>query len=737
MKIKKSNMNVGAAILFFIFSLLFFILTYRFLTIQTSGEIKGEVLAAKAEQKYTKESKIEGKRGTIFDRNGEVIAEDTDSYKLVAILNPEVTTDPKKPKHVVDPKLTAQKLSKYIQMKESEILSIIENGIKENLFQVEFQSAGSNITHQTKNEIEKLELPGITFIRESKRFYPNGIFASHLIGFVDHEENPENGSSSVGKLGIEQLFDQYLAETDGKVVYESDFWGYLLPGKDEKVYPPKNGNNLYLTIDKKIQTFLEDAVSKVDEAYKPKKIMALVADAKTGEILAMTQRPTFHPSTREGIEQSWHNEVVETSFEPGSTMKVFTLAAAIEEGVFNPNATFQSGKYTVLGQSIHDHNYSGWGEITYLEGIKKSSNVAVAYLLELMGADTFRKYLDSFKFGQKTNIGLQNEATGEIKYTWPIEKVTTSFGQGTTVTPLQLVQAMTAITNQGKMIKPHVVDRIEDNDGNVVKKFKSEIIGQPVSAATAKKVLDVLEETVKDGTGMNFQINGYSVAGKTGTAQIPDPNPGKAYLTGHDNYIFSFLGTAPKEDPKLIVYVAVQQPDLDEEKYEGGSVPVSLIFNPVMENSLKYLNIEPQKIETIKSLPIPDLQGKMVDVAQQELEKIGLTPIVIGNGNKVTETYPMKGEVILEGEKVLIKTNGELTAPDMSGWSLRDVMKFVAVSDLNLTVEGSGFVKAQSISPNKAVKKGDALTVKLDTPQSIVKKKKEKKNQKEKKNDSP
>jgi len=728
MNIKKPNMNVGAAILFSIFSLLFFILAFRFLLIQSSGEVQGEVLAVKAEQKYTKENTLEGKRGSIFDRNGEVIAEDTVAYKLVAILNPDVTTDPKKPKHVVDPKETARKLAPYLEMEESEILAILENGIKDRKYQVEFQTAGSNISHQTKNEIDEIKLPGITFIRDTKRFYPNGVFASHLIGFVDPLEDKENGIISKGKLGIEQLYDKYLVEKDGKVIYKSDFWGYLLPGKDENVVPPENGNNLYLTIDKKIQTFLEDAVSKVDESYNPEKIMAVVANAKTGEILAMTQRPTFHPGTREGIDQTWHNELVESTIEPGSTMKIFTLASAIEEGVFNPNATFKSGSYSVLGQRIYDHNIQGWGEITFLEGIQKSSNVGVAYLLELMGADTFRKYLDSFKFGQPTGIGLQNEASGEIKYTWPIEKVTTTYGQGTTVTPLQLIQAMTAITNHGKMVKPYIVDRIEDASGNIVKEFETEVIGQPVSAETAKEVLDILESAVTDGTGKNFQINGYSVSGKTGTAQIPDPVTGK-YLTGYDNYVFSFLGTAPKEDPKLIVYVAVQKPDLDEEKYEGGSVPVSLIFNSVMENSLKYLNIQPEKIEVAKSVPIPDFTGVSPVAAKKELEQLGFTPIVIGKGEEVLKTYPSNGETILQGEKVIIKTDGNLIAPDMKGWSLRDVMKFVLAANLTIKVEGKGFVQSQSITAGVTVKKGDPLTVKLVTPEESMTKEKKSDNE--------
>jgi penicillin-binding protein 2B len=715
---KQPNMNVGAAILFVIFGLLFFVLVVRYFSIQITGEVAGQQLAAKAQQKYSREGVLPSTRGIIFDRNGEVVAEDTTSYTLIAILDKKMTTDPKKPKHVVNPEKTAQELSKIIKMDESEIYEILTKGIKKGRFQVEFGKAGKDISHETKNKIEDLKLPGITFIRDSKRFYPNGIFASHVVGYVDRNQET---NKEVGKMGVEKSLNKELTGENGKITYESDLWGYILPNGKEKVTPAKNGNDVYLTIDKKIQTFLEDAMEKVAKDYKPKKIIGIVADAKTGEILAMGQRPSFHPKTREGITKGWHNEAIETSFEPGSTMKIFTLAAAVEEKVFNPDEYYESGSYRVTekDKAIHDHNGSGWGSITYLEGVQRSSNVAFAKIAnEKLGFDKLREYLTKFGFDKPTGIDLPNEATGKIQYHYPIEKITTAYGQGTAITPIQQIQAATAIANNGKMMKPQIVKKIVNHDtGETIKEMEPEVVSTPISADTAEKVRDYLETVVTSpkGTGTRYQIEGYSVAGKTGTANIPGPD-GK-YLRGANNYIFSFLGMAPKENPRLIVYVAVQQPQLEGADTGIGAIPVSAVFNPVMQNSLHYLNIKPSTVDKANVYELPNLVGKQVEKTVKSLKDKDIEVVVLGKGEKVIGQQPEPGTAILEGEKVVIQTNGELTAPDMSGWSLRDVMKVANLTGMKLHSKGKGYVVQQNVKPESQIRKGDYLIVELKTPE--------------------
>ncbi|MEH6995425.1 penicillin-binding protein [Neobacillus drentensis] len=717
---KQPYMNFGAAGLFVLFGLLFFILLLRYFSIQFTGEVGSQPLAAKAQQKYSRTGNLEAVRGVIYDKNGEVVSEDTTSYTLIAILDKKMTTNSKKPNHVTDPEKTARELAKFIEMEESEIYSILTK----DQFQVEFGKAGRDISHQTKKEIEALKLPGITFKRDSKRFYPNGIFASHLVGYADRIDEKDGTYNYVGKMGIEQTLNKELTGKDGKINYESDLWGYLLPNGEQKVTPAENGNDVYLTIDKKIQTFLEDAMNKVVEEYNPKKIIAIVADPKTGEILAMGQRPSFHPKTKEGIDNSWHNEAIESSFEPGSTMKIFTLAAAIEENKFNPNELFQSGSYRVTSKDkpIHDHNRSGWGTISYLEGVQRSSNVAFAKLAnEKLGFEKFREYLTKFGLDRPTGIDLPNETSGKIQFTWPIEKATTAYGQGTAITPIQQIQAATAIANKGKMMKPHVVDKIVNHDtGKVIRDTTPEVVDTPISAETAKEVLDILETVVTNeetGTGNRYQIDGYSVAGKTGTASIPDPKGG--YLGGQEDYIFSFLGMAPADNPKLIVYVAVQQPEI--EHYSMGSIPVSMVFNPVMKNSLQYLNIQPSQQEKATTTKLGEFEGQTVTETLKKLEKQKLEVVVLGKGTKVSGQLPAAGTNVLEGEKIILQTDGELNVPDFTGWSLRDVMKVAKISGVKLNSTGSGYVVKQSLKEGAFLRKEDFLIVDLKTPEEILK----------------
>ncbi|MFC5557968.1 penicillin-binding protein [Ureibacillus thermophilus] len=705
--------------MFIFYGGLFFALFLRILYIQATGQVEGEELKARAAALYQKEAVLTAERGKILDRNGNIIAEDTLSYRLIAVVNPAATTNKEKPQHVVDPEETAKVLAKYIAMDESEIYKILTKRRPDGryYYQVEFGAAGRGISHEVKTKIENEKLPGIKFVSDTKRYYPNGVFASHLIGFTQKEKKGDGTFISVGKMGLELTYNKQLTGQNGKIEYESDAYHYLIPNREKMVQPAKNGNNIYLTIDKTIQNFLEDAMTKVHKEYNPEAMVGIVADAKTGEILAMSQRPTFNPETREGLENNWLNYVIQEVIEPGSTMKTFTLAAAIESGHWNPNATYQSGAYKVLDRTIRDHNTYGWGRITYLEGFQRSSNTAMANLLEIMGNDTFMKYLNAFGFGQKTGIDLPGEVTGTILTRYPINYVTTSFGQGSTVTPIQLVQAMTAITNDGVMMQPYVIDKIVDSTtGKVIEEHKPKEKGKPISASTAKQVREILASTVTSevGTARNYKIDGYEVAGKTGTAQIPNPN-GKGYLYGKNNYLYSFLGMAPADNPRLIVYVAVKRPKLKDT--EVGSEPVAKVFNPVMENSLKYLNIDPEDVKPVETVKIRNYIGKNAVNIQHELESQGLKPIVIGEGGEITDQYPKEGIALLKNNLVFLKTDGVVTLPSFENWSLRNLLIYKAMSGINIEIVGEGYVESQSVTENTVISDSSPVVVKLKTPE--------------------
>ena len=716
MKKKRFRFQWGAFLLLIFYGGLFFLLFSRMFMLQATGEVEGQELAAKAAAKYSKESAITASRGKIYDTNGQVIAEDTLSYRLIAVVNEKATTDAKNPRHVVNAEKTAKILAEYIPMDEDKIYKQLTrvNGEGEKPYQVEFGSAGRGISHDTMSKIKAEKLPGVLFVNDLKRYYPNGIFASHLIGFALKEENKDGTFTTKGKMGLELTYNKELTGKDGKVEYETDAFSYLLPNSEKMVTPAKDGDDIYLTLDKTIQSFLEESMTAVEEEYNPESMTAIVADPKTGKILAMSQRPTFNPDTRDGDNMKWLNEAIEETIEPGSTMKTFTLASAIDTGVWYPNQSYPSGQYRVHDRVINDYNKVGWGYITYLQGFQRSSNTAMAHLLKLIGEDVFFDYLDRFGFGKKTGIDLPNEATGTLLSNYPVERVTTTFGQGSTVTPIQLIQALTAIANDGKMMQPYVIDRIVDPlTGKTIKKHEPVVKGQPVSADTAKQVKEILASTLTadKGTATDFVLDDYVVAGKTGTAQIPLGNG--RYSWGSNEFLYSFLGMAPVDNPQLIMYVSVKRPKL---KGDAGSIPVSKVFNPVMLNSLKYLNVNPEDVKHVDDTSIQDYTGQSAEAIQVELANDGLQPVIVGSGGKIIDQYPKGPQKLVKGNFVFLKTEGDVTLPDFTNWSLRNVLAFKSMANLEIEVVGEGFVASQSVTAGTVISDNSPIVVKLKTP---------------------
>ncbi|MBK3494493.1 penicillin-binding protein [Viridibacillus sp. YIM B01967] len=703
---------------------LFFAMFLRIFIIQASGQVEGQVLAAKAAAKYEKSKVITANRGNILDRQGQTIAKDTINYRLVAVISPDASEGTKNLMHVEDKEKTAKILAKYISMSEEDILKKLntkEKNAQGNLLrQVEFGAAGRNINHGTMEKLSNEKLPGINFVENTKRFYPNGIFASNLIGLAQRETQEDGDSKTVGKMGLESIYNKELSGTNGSVNYKSDVWGYLLPNSNKMVKPAQNGNDVYLTIDKTIQNFLEDSMSKVYKKYNPDSMVAVVANPKTGEILAVSQRPTYNPQDGSGLENSWLNQLTELTIEPGSTMKTFTLATAVEEGKWHPNAFFQSGQYTVLDRTIRDSNQVGWGPISYLEGIQRSSNVGMAHLLKLVGDDTFVSYMKKFGFGEKTGIDLPNEATGQILDKWPINRVTTTYGQGSTVTPIQLIQALTAVANDGKMMQPYVIDKIVNpNTKKIVKENKPIIKGKPISAKTAKEVREILATTItgEKGTGQSFASKEYEVSGKTGTAQIPNASGG--YYWGKNQFLYSFLGMAPVDDPQLVIYIAVEKPKLSVT--QAGSEPTAAVFNTVMESSLKYLNIKPEKNKKIKSKTMDNYKGQLVEDVAEDFATKNVQMVIIGNGDKITAQYPAEKSKVLSGGTVFLKTDGESKIPDFTGWSLRDVLTYQTISGANIEMKGEGYVQKQSIKAGTTLNANKKIGLKLKKPEDYYK----------------
>ena len=579
------NRHQASRILVGLAGVLFLIFSVQFFKIMVLGNTHGVDLRAEINDKIHQKRTLAAKRGTIYDASGSPIAVDATNYSLYAVLTSEWSKNADTPDYVTDVNKTAEALSKHISLPKEEIAKLLS---QKDVSQVEFGTAGKNLSVQVKEKIEAEKLPGIKFSESPARYYPNGIFASHLIGYTDTvEETVDNKTLTtlVGKTGLEGLYNDQLTGTAGEVEYSVDGNGYVITDTEKVTKQPKDGMNLTLTIDKRLQTYLESLVSQADKNYQPVQMTAMLVDPKTGNIIAATQRPTYNSTTKEGINVQWNNLLMEQAFEPGSTMKVLALAAAINEGVFDPNEKYKSGSVKIYTDLVRDYNKVGWGTITYLEGLAHSSNVAFVHIIQKIGVEKWKQYLEAFGFGKSTNSGFVNEVSGSNPFNSYLQQLSTGFGQGITVTPYQMMQAFTAIANGGQMQKLRLVDHLTDPDTGKETPNPTTALGKVISPETAKKTLQFLYEAtrMKNGIAYDFNIDGEKVAAKTGTAEFINPETGKYYSNGN-NYVFSVVGFAPYDDPKYILYITVKQPRVAV----TGNQIIKEIFNPLMKRSLEY-----------------------------------------------------------------------------------------------------------------------------------------------------
>lgn len=713
MKKKNLNINKGASALHIIFALLFFLMIGRFLYIQVGGQVAGVNIQEFTSSWFQSSDVLEGKRGTIYDSRGTQLATQTISYKLAAVLS-ESTGN-----YVKDTKLTAEKLAPLIGMPEADILGILEAGKDANRFQVEFGASGRSLSYSQMREIEGLELPGLIFTTSTSRTYPLGVFASYVLG---HTTVDDDGNIS-GAMGLESSLNGVLEGRNGNIVFGVDGQGNQIPSEIKEIKEPENGNDVHLTIDATIQGFVEAALRDAEEKYNPEEMTVIAMEAKTGRILAMGTSPSFNPNLRDMT--SFTNIAVESTFSPGSTMKIFTWAAAINAGVYNGDALFQSGSFyaTKGGVPIRDHNRVGWGSISFDEGFYRSSNVGTAVLgMQLLGPEKAMEYYEAFGLFSQTGIDLPGEAQGTTVFDVPRDQATTMFGEGSTTTAIALVQAMSAIANDGDMMKPYVVEKIVDaTTGEVLQKTEPTVVGTPIRKETAEQMRDLLSGVVTEpmGTGRAYEIEGFDVIGKTGTAQILN-EAGTGFLTGHGNHLISFLGMAPKNDPEIILYVSVKKPNLSGDQAENQ--PSSEIFKYVMENSLQYLditrNITTQSTEELadeNSTKVSDYTNMSTESAVEEIESKGLTPIVIGDGENIVSQLPRKESSVIKGRRVFLLTDGSRTMLNIEGWSTNDVMALAELLEINIEIKGSGFVVSQSIKEGETVTVGSTLSVTFES----------------------
>nr|WP_214762087.1 penicillin-binding protein [Exiguobacterium sp. s146] len=674
---------------------------------------KGEnMLAFAEEERWKAVSTLKAERGEIYDRFGQPIAINIPSYRIVAVLKlggERVEGKTLMPDAFAE---AAKQLATVIPMTEADILKRLEQN--KDRGQIEFGVPGRDLTVEQKEEIEAFEIPGVTFVEEPKRYYPNKVFASSVVGYA--QKIDQNGRIElVGELGIEKSLNDVLSESYGLYRFEKDLAGRQIVSSDEQLkIDPEDGADVQLTLDHRIQQLLDTKMEELYQEYKPKNATAIIMDPKTGEIIALSDRPSFDPNTREI--SSYSNFSVSSRFEPGSTMKIFTLAAAINEGVYNPNELYKSGSYKYGKTVFNDYNITGWGTIPMVEGVWHSSNVAFSILAnERLGLSRYEDYFNAFKFDQRTGVDLPGEVNSQFDFESPLNVLITAWGQSTAVTPMQILQATSAIATDGTMKQPHVIKKVVNREtGETIRTTNPKVVGQPITAEAAKQTREALDGVVNSdvGTGQLYALDNYRVIGKTGTAQIAEN--GK-YLSGQ--YIHSFVGMAPEDDPELVMYIAVDRPNSDSST--TGPRIMAPLFKDVMDVALRYRSVEPDKqaksidASTKTTTSFVD-QGR--DDAVKEAKAAAFTPVALGNGETVTAQSPVEGQPYVVGERLLLKTADSFAMPTLKGWSLRDVKRLATLYQLNLEIDGTGFVTSQSIGKGKPVKTGATLTVRLASP---------------------
>lgn len=678
----------------------------RLTQIMVFGTVNGQDLSAQAQNLYDRSSILSAQRGTIYDVGGNPLAMDATSYSLYAVVTDE-WSEPEDPQYVVDKENTAQILSQYIDLTAEEILERLNT---QDASQVEFGTAGQDLTYAEMKAIDDQNLPGIMFNETPTRMYPNGVFASHLIGYAEYmEAGTAIDSRLTGQMGLELSMDETLKGTNGRKSYQSSSTNVELSGTGQVEEEPTDGSDVYLTLDSRLQTYLETLMTEVYEKYEPTSMTAMLVEPETGEIVAASQRPTFNLETKEGIDDMWQNLLVEKAYEPGSTIKVLTVAAAIEEGVFDPDSFYDSSPVTMGDSTIADYNGVGWGVITELEGLSQSSNTLMIHLVKEMGYDVWEAYIREFGLLQETGSGFANEASGSMNYEYEADKVTTGFGQGIYVTPYQMMQAFTAIANDGNMMKLQLVNRYEE-DGTM-QVVEPEVVSSPISKETANKTLEYLQSVVyaDTGTGAAYDLDGYTVSAKTGTAEVFNLET-NTYEAGLTKYLYSVVGFVPSEDPQYVLYITAEQPkNLDT----TASDMMTEIYTPLLTRALEYNALSDS--ESVVTATVPDVSGLTISEAQQTLSDASFVNVeVIGDGANILSQTPAANEEVSVTQPIfLMSDDANPTMPDFTGLNASASQALASLLGIEVELEGEGVVVGQSIAIGEQINNNKTIVLQL------------------------
>ena len=697
------NKNATAKIFTLIFFLFIFVLILRLGYLCLTGKVDGINLKSFANKRNTKKETLYALRGNIYDVNGDVLAQTINSYTIIAYLDESRSKDSKVPLHVVNKEDTAEKLATVLDMSKEQILE----RLNKKAYQVEFGSKGKGLTELQKEAIENLNLSGIDFITTHKRYYPNNNFLSYVIGYTSSDEK----GNMKGLMGIEKQYDEKMTGTNGFVKYQKDLNGYKFPNSNEIRKEKIDGNDVYLTIDSNVQMSLETAINKAQNESSANWIVAIVADAKTGKILGSATSPSFNPNIKDI--KNYLNPLVSYTYEPGSVMKTYSYMAALENNpTWDPyNTNCETGPYEIGDDTVRDWNKTGWGLIPYSRGYTLSSNTCVANMIKnYLSKQKLMDYYKKLGFGQKTNIDLPNEYTGKVKFKYDVEVVNAGFGQGITTTPIQQIKALTAISNNGVILNPYIVSKTVNSSTKEVTYKAAVKEGEKVaSTETINKIKDLMYRVVNsdssETTGSKYKMDGYDLIGKTGTAQIANPRTGK-YYDGKYDYITSFSGMYPKDDPKVILYVAFQR------SYNSNVLPQTV--QTIVRDTAKYLGIfeeAPEINKEVTTYKLGSYKNKTTESVKQSLDALGASYVIFGDGNKVISQYPNKNSKVSTKDKVFIFTNGTITMPDLTNYSVKEADVVLSKLGIKHTINASGYIGYQSVSAGTVINSDTEVTL--------------------------
>ena len=606
-------------------------------------------LQAKNLSQVQVDRKLQSPRGTIYDRNGRPLA--------MSVVTKSLYADPKMIKQ--SPSEVAELIEPYVTMSKEDIVKSLQEDTAfvwiDRMMEPEKSKAVAQL-------IEDKNLEGLNFVEESKRYYPNGNLAAQVLGFV--------GTDDKGLDGLEMVLDDELKGGIQKELVATDRKGNAIFGSVLSKYLPDKGKSVTLTIDATIQFIAERALDKAMVDTGAKHASVIVMDPKNGEILAMANRPSYDPNNyNQSGEEAFKNIAVTNLYEPGSTFKPIIASAALAAGKWKLDTVYNDkGAFAANGHIIRNWNGEGYGPVRLLDILKYSINTGMAEIGTLTGADILSKYVRDYGFGSETGIELPGEGEGILYNPDDMSKLdvaTMSIGQGIAVTPLQMVRAFGALANGGAMMKPHIIKSYSNSQGDVTSTTETSVVGQPVPAETVKTIVDILEKEVSEGGGTKAMVEGYHFAGKTGTAQKLDTKHG-GYLDGQ--YIASFIGFGPVEDPKFVVLVVIDDPQ--KGSYYGSQI-VAPVFKDIVSQLVRYYQMSPYVKES--------------------------TPVAVKAANTLPEPKP--------------GSDGSVTLPNFTGFTYGEVRDWLHKAGLAFKPDGTGTATSQDESSGTTVQAGTAITV--------------------------